>query len=198
MQDELESLKFPIGKYKAMLDFNFSRTVEDIRTLESFAEALRNSVKGLDKTDFKKSYRDGGMNIAQIIHHFCDTHTYAFLRTKHTLLEENPSVKMYEVAEFLTTPDSNVLDVKDSLNVIDGIHAKWVSLLKTLSEEDFKKTYYHSSRDKNIILHEHVGMYAWHTKHHIMHIEIIKKISNKGKRKVEILWTHLKLNMKEI
>ena len=47
MQDELESLKFPIGKYKAMLDFNFSRTVEDIRTLESFAEALRNSVKGL-------------------------------------------------------------------------------------------------------------------------------------------------------
>ena len=97
MQDELESLKFPIGKYKAMLDFNFSRTVEDIRTLESFAEALRNSVKGLDKTDFKKSYRDGGMNIAQIIHHFCDTHTYAFLRTKHTLLEDNPSVKMYDV-----------------------------------------------------------------------------------------------------
>ena len=184
MQNELESLKFPIGKYKAMLDFNFSRTVEDIRTLESFAEALRNSVKGLDKTDFKKSYRNGGMNIAQIIHHFCDTHTYAFLRTKHTLLEDNPSVKMYDVEEFLTTPDSNVLDIEDSLNVIDGIHAKWVSLLKTLSENESKKTYYHSSRDKNIILHEHVGMYAWHTKHHIMHIEIAKKnIKQRGKRK---------------
>ena len=86
-------------------------------------------------------------------------------------------------AEFLTTPDSNVLDVKDSLNVIEGIHAKWVSLLKTLSEEDFKKTYYHSSRDKNIILHEHVGMYAWHTKHHIEHIKMAKKnIKQKGKR----------------
>ena len=183
MEDELDSLKFPIGKYKAILDFNFSRTVEDIKTLESFASDLRESVKCLDKTDFKKSYRDGGMNIAQIIHHFCDTHTYAFLRTKHTLLEENPSVKMYEVAEFLTTPDSNVLDVKDSLSVIDGIHAKWVSLLKTLSEEDFKKTYYHSSRDKNIILHEHVGMYAWHTKHHIEHIKMAKKnIKQKGKR----------------
>ena len=183
MKNELDNLKFPIGKYKAILDFNFSRTVEDIKTLESFAGDLRDSVKGLDKTDFKKSYRDGGMNIAQIIHHFCDTHTYAFLRTKHTLLEENPSVKMYDVAEFLTTPDSNVLDVKDSLNVIEGIHAKWVSLLKTLSEEDFKKTYYHSSRDKNIILHEHVGMYAWHTKHHIEHIKMAKKnIKQKGKR----------------
>ena len=67
MENELDNLKFPIGKYKAILDFNFSRTVEDIKTLESFAGDLRESVKGLDKTDFKKSYRDGGMNIAQII-----------------------------------------------------------------------------------------------------------------------------------
>ena len=55
--------------------------------------------------------------------------------------------------------------------------------VKTLSEEDFKKTYYHSARDKNIILHEHVGMYAWHTKHHLVHIEIAKKsIKKEGKR----------------
>ena len=102
------------------------------------------------------------MNIAQIIHHWCDTHTYAFLRTKHTILEDNPNVKMYEVDEFLSTPDSNTLDVKDSLNIIEGIHSKWVGLLKTFSQEDFNKTYYHSNRDKNIFLHEHVGMYAWH------------------------------------
>ena len=54
MKNELDNLKFPIGKYKAILDFNFSRTVEDIKTLESFASDLRESVKGLDKTDFKK------------------------------------------------------------------------------------------------------------------------------------------------
>ena len=183
MEENIEKLKFPIGKYKAILEFNFSRTVEDIKTLESFSQKLKDAVKGLDKTDLKKTYRNGGMNIAQIIHHYCDTHTYAFMRTKHTLLEDNPSVKMYEVSEFLTTPESNVLDINDSLNVIDGIHAKWVSLLKTLSEEDFKKTYYHSARDKNIILHEHVGMYAWHTKHHLVHIEIAKKsIKKEGKR----------------
>ena len=70
----------------------------------------------------------GGMNIAQIIHHWCDTHTYAFLRTKHTLLEDNPNVKMYEVDEFLSTADSNTLDVKDSLNIIEGIHSKWAGL----------------------------------------------------------------------
>jgi hypothetical protein len=90
---------------------------------------------------------------------------------------------MYEVSEFLTTPESNVLDVEDSLKVIEGIHAKWVSLLKTLSQDDFNKTYYHSARDKNIILHEHVGMYAWHTKHHLVHIAMAKEsIKEKGKR----------------
>ena len=183
MEKNIEKLKFPIGKYKAILEFNFSRTVEDIKTLESFSQKLKDAVEGLDKTDLKKTYRNGGMNIAQIIHHYCDTHTYAFMRTKHTLLEDNPSVKMYKVSEFLTTPESNVLDINDSLNVIDGIHAKWVSLLKTLSEKDFKKTYYHSSRNKNIILHEHVGMYAWHTKHHLVHIEIAKEsIKKEGKR----------------
>ena len=93
MENELDNLKFPIGKYKAILDFNFSRTVEDIKTLELFSGDLRECVKGLDKTDFKKSYRDGGMNIAQIIHHFCDTHTYAFLRTKHTLLRKIQALK---------------------------------------------------------------------------------------------------------
>lgn len=174
MNDKIDNLKFPIGKYKAILEFDFSRTVEDIKTLELFPSNLRKAVESLDKTELKKTYRKGAMNIAQIVHHFCDTHTYAFFRTKHTLLEDNPSVKMYEVDDFLSTPESNVLDVNDSLNVIEGIHAKWVSLLKTLSEKDFNKTYYHSVRDKNIILHEHVGMYTWHTKHHLEHIKMAK------------------------
>ena len=45
MKNELDNLKFPIGKYKAILDFNFSRTVEDIKTLESFSVDLRDCVK---------------------------------------------------------------------------------------------------------------------------------------------------------
>ena len=75
MENDIEKLKFPIGKYKAILEFNFSRTIQDIKTLESFANNLKDSVKGLDKTDFKKTYRDGGMNIAQIIHHYCNIHS---------------------------------------------------------------------------------------------------------------------------
>ena len=66
MEKNIEKLKFPIGKYKAILEFNFSRTVEDIKTLESFSKKLKETVKGLDKTDLKKTYRDGGMNLSLI------------------------------------------------------------------------------------------------------------------------------------
>ena len=94
MEENIEKLQFPIGKYKPNLEFDFSRTVKDMDTLGSFAEMLKESIKDLDESDFKKTYRKGGMNIAQIIHHWCDTHTYAFLRTKHTILEHNPNGKL--------------------------------------------------------------------------------------------------------
>ena len=45
---------------------------------------------------------------------------------------------MYEVDEFLSTPDSNTLDVRDSLNIIEGIHSKWVGLLKLFQEDLIK------------------------------------------------------------
>ena len=46
MEKDIEKLKFPIGKYKAILEFNFSRTVQDIKTLESFSKKLKEAVKG--------------------------------------------------------------------------------------------------------------------------------------------------------
>ena len=54
MEENIEKLQFPIGKYKANLEFDFSKTLEDIDTLESFSEKIKESIKGLDKTDLKK------------------------------------------------------------------------------------------------------------------------------------------------
>ena len=70
MEENIEKLQFPIGKYKANLEFDFSKTSEDMKTLEAFAEILKESIKDLNESDFKKTYREGGMNIAQIIHHW--------------------------------------------------------------------------------------------------------------------------------
>ena len=57
MEENIEKLQFPIGKYKPNLEFDFSRTLKDMDTLESFAEILKESIKDLDESDFKKTYR---------------------------------------------------------------------------------------------------------------------------------------------
>ena len=56
MEINIEKLQFPIGKYKANLEFDFSRTLEDMKILESFAEILKESIKDLNESDFKKTY----------------------------------------------------------------------------------------------------------------------------------------------
>ena len=40
MEKDIEKLKFPIGKYKAILEFNFSRTAAFIFSLDSIGNLL--------------------------------------------------------------------------------------------------------------------------------------------------------------
>ena len=49
MEENIEKLQFPIGKYKANLEFDFSKTSEDMKTLEAFAEILKESIKDLNE-----------------------------------------------------------------------------------------------------------------------------------------------------
>ena len=58
MEENIENLQFPIGKYKPNLEFDFSRTVKDMDTLGSFAEILKETIKDLNESDYKKTYQN--------------------------------------------------------------------------------------------------------------------------------------------
>ena len=49
MEENIEKLQFPIGKYRANLEFDFSKTLQDIDTLESFSKKIKESIKGLNE-----------------------------------------------------------------------------------------------------------------------------------------------------
>ncbi|MFZ0453884.1 MAG: DinB family protein, partial [Ignavibacteriaceae bacterium] len=59
--------------------------------------------------------------------------------------------------------------VELSLNLLDSLHKRWIILLKSMSEDDFKKTYLHPESGK-VDLDWVTAQYAWHGKHHIAHI----------------------------
>ncbi len=62
-----------------------------------------------------------------------------------------------------------------SLNSLTALHAKWVYLLKGLSENDLKKVFIHPDGDEEVSLSQNIGIYAWHSKHHFTHIENLIK-----------------------
>jgi hypothetical protein len=63
----------------------------------------------------------------------------------------------------------NFLPVDVSLEIVDGVHARWIAMLKTMSDEDFRKEFVHP--ESGIwTLERSLGLYAWHSLHHTAHI----------------------------
>jgi hypothetical protein len=46
--------------------------------------------------------------------------------------------------------------------------------LRSLNESDFRRVYFHPQYEKQSSLEEVLGLYAWHGKHHLAHIQNLK------------------------
>jgi len=47
-----------------------------------------------------------------------------------------------------------------------------------MTSEDFKRTFVHPDDNSVVALNENVGVYAWHSMHHFMHIANLVKREN--------------------
>ncbi len=65
--------------------------------------------------------------------------------------------------------------IESSLLMFEGVQQRFSALLKTMSEEDFKRTYIHPEYNKIVALSEATQLYAWHGMHHVAQIEGIFK-----------------------
>ena len=102
-----------------------------------------------------------------------DSHMNSYIRTKLALTEAEPTIKPYDQDRWVTLPDSN-LPVDVSLNILDGLHHRWVVLLRSLAEQDFARTFVHPELGP-MILDKNIALYAWHGRHHVAHITELRK-----------------------
>lgn len=151
---------------------------ESIQAIESFPAQLRSFFDQLQPEHQLSSYREGGWSYRQVIHHLADSHFQAFGRFKLALTEDNPTIKPYIQNAWAATNDSLGVDASHSVLIIEGIHARWVHLLKTMTQEDFNQTFFHPDMNKNMSLWSVLGLYAWHGKHHLT--QITRHASNMG------------------
>jgi hypothetical protein len=170
-----EHLQYPIGQFSMPESITKEIVSHWIDDIASFPERLRIAVSGLSDEQLEHTYRPGGWTIRQVIHHCADSHMNSFIRFKLALTEDQPTIKPYYEDRWAELPDTNHMSVDSSLKILEGLHLRWTVLLSALTERDYARTFYHPENKKTIRLDENIGIYAWHSNHHLAHvIEAIK------------------------
>jgi hypothetical protein len=59
--------------------------------------------------------------------------------------------------------------IEASLRLLEGLHERWVVLLRSLSEEDVRRRFRHPELGV-VTVDQYIALYAWHGKHHVAHV----------------------------
>jgi uncharacterized damage-inducible protein DinB len=170
---DLDDLRYPIGRFGAPASSVAGIRAAQIQTLRLLSGRLREAVAGLDDAQLDTPYREGGWTVRQVVHHVADSHANAFLRFKHALTEDWPTIKTYDEAAWAELADSKTLPIDVSLTLIEALHGRWVALLESLTEADFQKGYNHPERGRQNLA-KALAMYEWHSRHHTAHITALR------------------------
>ena len=164
-----EDLRFPIGEFDRDYEVSLAARSERIKTITDLPQRLIDAVAGLDETQLDTQYRPDGWTVRQTVHHVADSHSNSLSRFKLALTEdEAPTIKPYWEDRWAELGDSK-LPIDVSLKMIDAIHTRWVALLNSMSEDDFKREFIHPETG-NWPLDGALALYAWHSLHHTAHI----------------------------
>ncbi len=171
----LETLRFPVGTYQADLAPTPEKIARDLATLESLPSDVRAAIRGVSTHQLDWVYRPGGWTIRQVIHHLADSHMNSIIRFKLALSEDKPTIKPYLEAIWAEQADHS-LDVQYSMDILSGVHTRLTHLLRSLNLElsdpqsELHRKFIHPEMGRAVSLAENIGLYAWHSRHHLAHI----------------------------
>jgi hypothetical protein len=143
------------------------RAIDEIAALPAL---VRTAVSGLTDEQLDTPYRLGGWTVRQVVHHVPDSHMHAYIRLKLALTEDAPVIKPYDEARWAELPDSR-LPIATSLAILDGVHERMSTILRTIAPSDWGRTFIHPEfPDGPRTIDWHLQNYAWHGRHHLAHI----------------------------
>jgi hypothetical protein len=159
--------RFPTGKF----EFNPAPTAETRRTAITAIGALPAELKAVvAAARLDQPYREGGWTARQVVHHIADSHMNAFVRFRLALTEDRPTIKPYNEAAWAKLADA-ALDPQLSVQILDGLHQRWHSMLLAMRESDFTREAIHPDHGPRTI-DWFLQLYAWHGRHHVAHIKL--------------------------
>ena len=166
-----DALRYPTGRFAApdgpLSPAALAGVVGEIAALPA---ALRAATEHLADDALDTPYRPGGWTIRQVVHHVPDSHVNAYVRFKWALTEDAPAIKAYDETAWAELADS-AAPVAGSLDLLAALHARWAGLMRTLTAEDWARTFVHPVSGATR-LDRAAAMYAWHGRHHLAHVAL--------------------------
>lgn len=170
----MNDLRYPIGKFRYDGAPNDEEKQSLLEEIAHTPKKLRAAVQGLSESKLDTEYRPGGWTVRQVIHHVPDSHLNAYVRFKLALTEDDPTIKPYAEDRWAELADTKATPVEVSLALLDSLHDRWVRLLRSLTEEEWKRTFRHPDLGP-MTLEKTLALYGWHGKHHVAHITDLRK-----------------------
>lgn len=169
-EQNLYKLRYPIGEFIKPETITSQHIKDWIIDIEAFPNAIIEVTKNLNKTQLNYKYRPKGWTIKQVVHHCADSHINSLLRFKLALTEDEPTIKPYFEERFAELIDYTQ-PIDATLLILKGIHKKLGIILRNLNQDELQRQFIHPEHGKRFSLKETIGVYAWHSNHHLAHIK---------------------------
>lgn len=168
-------IRYPVGKYSPV-SFSEDEKKERLIAIAQLPNLLEAALLNLDADQLNTPYRDGGWTVAQVAHHLVDSHTNCFARVKLVLTEDNPTIRPYDEDAWVRQADSS-LPVNNATTLLHALHQRLFLLFKNVPGTDWERTYVHPDSGQHTLWFL-LGLYAWHGKHHVAHINELRRRMN--------------------
>ena len=171
---ENPDLRYPVGKFKLPEAVSVEDRQKFIDEIAATPAHLRAAVAGLTDQQLETPYRPEGWTVRQVVHHVPDSHLNSYCRFRLALTEDEPAIKAYAEDRWAQLSDARSGPVEVSLQLLECLHTRWVALLRSLTEAEWKRTFRHS--DLGLVrLDQNAALYAWHGRHHVAHITTLRE-----------------------
>jgi len=160
--------QFPAGPFQPEEKYDERRRAELIAEIEAAPVRLRAAIAGLSHEQLDTPYKN--WTIRQIVHHLADSHVHSYIRFKWALTEDVPTIKAYDEGRWAVLDDARQGDVDAPLALLEGLHRRWVQLLRSMTPEQFARCFFHPESKQHVTLWTALGSYAWHGRHHTVQI----------------------------
>lgn len=180
MTEQETDLRYPIGRVADQP--NSASTYEDaavkqqrIIDIRMAPGLLEHAVLNLDEAQLDTPYRAGGWTVRQVVHHVADSHMNAYMRFKHGLTEDSPTIKTYDENLWAELKDTAICPINISLTLLHALHLRWYAILDNMTSADWQRTIYHPEKKRLLTLWDLLAIYSWHGKHHAAHITSLRQ-----------------------